>query len=77
VKEGRIKLEGVHNPEDADKVLNAINEVWGVRQAQFNTNTSLAIFRYDEKAASLQDFEQAIVDTGFRMARAPEERGNL
>ena len=33
---GMIKVEGLHSNQDADKVLNALNEVWGVQNAEVN-----------------------------------------
>jgi copper chaperone len=69
MEKGTIKLEGIRSQQDADKILQAINKVWGVRKAEVNVNSREAVISYDEKAASFQDFEQAIVDTGFDVER--------
>ncbi|HYK71961.1 MAG TPA: heavy-metal-associated domain-containing protein [Pseudoneobacillus sp.] len=70
MKTGTIKLEGIQNQQDADKVLHALNEVWGVRQAEVSHVTGEAIFSYDEQAASEQDFEQAILDSGYEVVKS-------
>jgi copper chaperone len=65
MQSGNIKIVGIHSQLDADKVLQALNEVWGVRNAEVHVSKSEAVFSFDEKAASYQDFEQAIKDSGF------------
>ena len=37
----------------------------GVSKAEINLSKSQAVFTYDERMASQQDFEQAIKDLGF------------
>jgi copper chaperone len=69
MEKGTIKLEGIRSQQDADKILQAINKVWGVRKAEVNVNSREAVISYDEMAASFQDFEQAIVDMGFDVER--------
>ncbi|MFC3885148.1 heavy-metal-associated domain-containing protein [Bacillus songklensis] len=64
---GVIKVGGMVTQHDADKVLRALHEVWGVRGAHISLNDSEAIFSYDEKAASYHDFQQAIADIGFKI----------
>ncbi|MGG0718460.1 heavy-metal-associated domain-containing protein [Robertmurraya massiliosenegalensis] len=66
---GKLKLQGLSSQEDADKILRALNEVWGVRNAEVNVNHKEAVVSYDEKAASLHDFEQAIIDTGYDLLK--------
>jgi copper chaperone len=64
---GSVKISGNLTSQDAEKVLHALNEVWGVRKAEVNLLEKEAVFSYDEKAASKQDFEQAIMDSGFEI----------
>jgi copper chaperone len=66
---GIIKIEGITTQQDADKILHALHEVWGVRRAEVNVTNGEATFSYDEKAASYQDFEQAVIDTGFQIGQ--------
>lgn len=67
MERGKITLQGIRSQEDADKILHALNEVWGVRSAEVNVNSKEAVVNFDEKAASLQDFEQAIIDSGYEL----------
>ncbi|RID83434.1 copper chaperone [Peribacillus asahii] len=60
-----VTVQNMANQQDADKVLQAIEEVWGVSKAEINLSKSQATFTYDERMASQQDFEQAIKDLGF------------
>lgn len=62
-----IKVEGLHSNQDRDKVLHALNEVWGIQNAEVNLQKGEAIFSYDERAASEQDFEAAINDCGYKI----------
>ncbi|MCM3587578.1 heavy-metal-associated domain-containing protein [Mesobacillus maritimus] len=69
MEKGMMKLDGMRSQEDADKVLHALNEVWGVREAEVNVHSQEALFSFDEKAASLQDFEQAVRDCGYNVIK--------
>ncbi|GIN61786.1 hypothetical protein J27TS8_17790 [Robertmurraya siralis] len=65
----KINLQGVSSQVDADKVLQALHEVWGVRNAEVRFHSQEAIISFDENAASLHDFEQAIIDSGFGVSK--------
>lgn len=64
-----IAVQGMADPNDANKVSNALHEVWGVRKVEVSAETGEAVLTYDEKAASFEDFQQAILDTGFEIYR--------
>lgn len=66
---GKLNLQGVSSQADADKVLQALNEVWGVREAEVRFRSQEVIISFDENAASLHDFEQAIIDSGFGVSK--------
>ncbi|MDC3414722.1 cation transporter [Aquibacillus sp. 3ASR75-11] len=51
--------------QDEQKISEALLDVWGVRNVKMNAQTKEAIISYDEKAGSLQDFQQAIIDMGY------------
>ncbi|WP_449621069.1 heavy-metal-associated domain-containing protein [Robertmurraya sp. Marseille-Q9965] len=70
---GTWRLEGVKTQEDADKVLQALNSVWGVRKAEVNLNSGEAIVSYDEKAATYADFTQAVIDSGYKVGGSKDE----
>lgn len=62
-----IKIEGIENDEDVNKILQALNTVWGVRDAEVSLGNKTATFTYDEKAASREDFLQAVKDKGYNI----------
>ncbi|MFJ7754394.1 heavy-metal-associated domain-containing protein [Peribacillus muralis] len=65
MENGVLKVEGMRNENDVNKVLHALNEVWGVSEVEVSLANKLVTFSYDEKAASQVDFLQAVKDTGF------------
>ena len=65
---GVVTVRNMVNQQDADKVLQALEHVWGLSRAEVIFSKSQAVFTYDERMASPQDFEQAIIDTGFEIA---------
>lgn len=67
MEKGSIKVEGLENEEDVNKVLQALESVWGVRNAEVSLANKTATFTYDEKAASHVDFLQAVRDIGFNI----------
>jgi copper chaperone CopZ len=69
VENGVFVVKNMVNQQDADKVLNALLEVWGIGRAKVNLSKSHAVFTYDERMASYHDFEQAVIDTGYEILR--------
>lgn len=67
MEKGSIKIEGIENEEDVNKILEALNTVWGIRDAEVSLVNKTATFIYDGKAASLVDFIQAVKDKGFNV----------
>lgn len=67
MENGVFVIKDMVNQQDADKVLNALLEVWGIGRAEVNLTNSNAVFSYDERMASYHDFEQAIIDTGYEI----------
>jgi copper chaperone CopZ len=63
-----VTVKNMVNQQDADKVLQALEHVWGLTRAEVKLSKSQAAFTYDERMASPQDFEQAIIETGFEIA---------
>ncbi|MBA4494776.1 heavy-metal-associated domain-containing protein [Paenactinomyces guangxiensis] len=63
----KIAVQGMADQQDADKVSQALHEVWGTRKVEVSLDKGEATFTYDEKAASFEDFQQAILDSGFEI----------
>ncbi|PJN91854.1 heavy-metal-associated domain-containing protein, partial [Bacillus sp. mrc49] len=51
VENGFLKVEDMRDENDVNKVLHALNEVWGVRDVEVSLANKLVTFSYDEKAA--------------------------
>ncbi|GEB31455.1 heavy metal-associated domain-containing protein [Brevibacillus sp. FSL K6-0770] len=64
----KIPVQGMRDEQDAQKVNDALHNVWGIRQAEVSLAKGEALVSYDEKAASLIDFQQAIRDLGYEVA---------
>ncbi|MDQ0226583.1 heavy-metal-associated domain-containing protein [Metabacillus niabensis] len=62
-----ISLKDMNTPEDAKRVSETLHDVWGIRNVEIQLDKGEATISYDEKAASIQDFHQAIVDSGFEV----------
>ncbi|MGG1290570.1 heavy-metal-associated domain-containing protein [Bacillus smithii] len=50
---------------DKDTVSRVLHDVWGVRNIQMNTEKKTVAISFDENAATLEDFRQAMIDNGF------------
>lgn len=60
-----VTVKNMTNQEDANKILEAIEHVWGITKVEVNLSKSEAIFSFDERMASVQDFKQVIMESGF------------
>ncbi|WP_035324301.1 heavy-metal-associated domain-containing protein [Peribacillus kribbensis] len=63
-----IKINSTLTNEDKNKIVLALNDVWGVLRADVNILSSEARIGYDKNAASCHDFQQAIRDAGYDIA---------
>lgn len=67
MKNETIHIQGLTNQTDVQRVQSIIRDVWGVRQVHVNQARGEVQILFDEKAAALRDFEQAIIDGGFQL----------
>lgn len=67
MENGFLKIEDMRDANDVNKVLHALNEVWGVSRVEVSLANKMVTFSYDEKAASHDDFLQALKDTGLNI----------
>lgn len=65
-----IYLKKMNTKADVEKVSKVLHDVWGIRNVEVNADNGRATFSYDEKAASIIDFQQAITDCGFEIESA-------
>lgn len=61
----RIPVLGMTKQEDLRKISNAMHDVWGVRGVEVSLSRGEVLLDYDEKAASFEDFQQAIETIGY------------
>ncbi|MGB8956209.1 MAG: heavy-metal-associated domain-containing protein [Tumebacillaceae bacterium] len=63
-----VKLPRLQNAQDANKVQEVLKQVWGIRSVD---EVSLArgevTFTFDEKAAAVGDFYEALEECGFEV----------
>ncbi|PLS18245.1 copper chaperone [Bacillus sp. M6-12] len=77
---GVFVVKDMVSQKDADTIMNALLEVWGVSRAEVNLSKNQAMFTYDKRMASAIDFEQAILDSGYQIAHdqhTPADNQNL
>jgi copper chaperone CopZ len=67
-----IYLKDMNNSEDAKRVSEILHDVWGIRQVEVQLDQAVATISYDKDAASIQDFQQALVDGGFEVRNEEE-----
>ena len=60
-----LVIQGMNNQEDSNKVSRALKQIWGINKVEVYLDRNEAIFSYDEKAATFDDFQQAILELGF------------
>ncbi|MDQ0220627.1 copper chaperone [Peribacillus cavernae] len=73
-EEAVVVVKSMQNQVDADKVLNVLLGVWGIEGAEVNLYSNKATFTYDNRMASLHDFEQALLDAGYDVTTVSSER---
>lgn len=57
------------NEKNADEVSRILHDIWGIRQVEVNVDTREAVVSFNEKSASLVDFEQALKDSGYQLGQ--------
>lgn len=65
MKTETIPIGGALDHKTAQQISEALHDVWGVRNVKVDLEQGTATISYDEKAAALQDFEQALIDSGI------------
>ncbi|NRF95219.1 heavy-metal-associated domain-containing protein [Paenibacillus frigoriresistens] len=60
-----LVIQGMTNQDDSNKVSRALQQIWGINKVEVYLDRKEAIFSYDEKAATFDDFQQAVLELGF------------
>lgn len=58
-----ILIKNMRTQQDAEQVSSILHDVWGIRKVEVQPDKSEVTISYDEDAASIQDFQQAITDS--------------
>ncbi|WP_338447701.1 cation transporter [Niallia oryzisoli] len=67
MKKRTLQISNFECQEDAEKITQAVLDVWGIADAKANATQKTISFTFDERMASEQDFEQAITESGFQI----------
>ncbi len=67
MKKEKYSIRNLNNQEDADRLTQALLDVWGISQAEANLSQKTVLFSFDERMSSSQDFTQAIEESGFEI----------
>ncbi|WP_191090853.1 heavy-metal-associated domain-containing protein [Niallia endozanthoxylica] len=67
MKERTLQISNLDSQEDAEKITQAVQDVWGITNAKASPAQKIVSFIFDERMASEQDFEQAIIESGFHI----------
>jgi copper chaperone CopZ len=63
----KIVVGNIQTQEDKQKIDEALHDIWGIRQVEVDEKSGEVLIVYNEKAASLIDFKQAIADCGYEL----------
>lgn len=74
MEEAVVVVKNMQSQDDANKVLNTLQDVWGIGRAETDLQHNQAIFTYDKRMASLEDFERALLDAGYEVGRGTIEQ---
>lgn len=69
MKERTLQISNLNSQEDVEKITQAVQDVWGITDAKASPVQKTVSFTFDERMASEQDFEQAIMESGFYIVR--------
>lgn len=63
----KFRAQGMRTEADAQRVRQALHEVWGIQDVRVDTNTGDVVFAYDERAGSVDDFLAAVESFGYEV----------
>jgi copper chaperone CopZ len=67
MKEKTFQVSNLNTSEDAEKITQAMLDVWGISQAEASSQHKTVSILFDERMASSEDFEQAVREAGFNL----------
>lgn len=67
MQERTFRVINLNTTDDAEKLTQAMLDVWGIFQAEASTHHKTVSIMFDERMSSQQDFEQAVREAGFNL----------
>lgn len=61
----KLSIQGMGQEKDAERVKEALLDVWGVRHVEISLPRAEATVSYHSESASEVDLERAIIDQGY------------
>jgi copper chaperone CopZ len=68
MQEMKLRINNLNTPADAERITQAMLDVWGISQAEANADHKTLSIMFDERMASTEDFTQAVREAGFNLA---------
>lgn len=65
MQERTFSVRNLNTTDDAERLTQAMLDVWGISQAEASTHHKTVSIMFDERMSSQQDFEQAVREAGF------------
>lgn len=65
--ERTLHISNLESREDAEKITQAVFDVWGIADAKASPTQKTVSFTFNERMASEQDFEKKITESGFNI----------
>lgn len=65
MREETFKISNLYTSEEAEKLTQAMLNVWGISLAEASAQHKTVSIMFDERMSSSADFEQAVREAGF------------
>jgi copper chaperone CopZ len=62
---GKFVVQGINDPQDAERVNEVLKEVFGIQDVKVRQQTGEVQLNYDERSSSFRDFKRAVMDAGY------------
>lgn len=62
---GKLVVYGINNSQDAERVNQAVKEVFGIQEVTVQPQSGEVNITYDERSSSFRDFKHAVMDAGY------------
>ncbi|RFU63913.1 heavy-metal-associated domain-containing protein [Peribacillus glennii] len=74
MEEAVIVIKNMQDQADADRIMSALEDVWGIGRVEVDLSRNRAKLTFDNRMAQLQDFERRLLDNGYEVASGSFEQ---